>query len=63
MRTVAHLDRKVRQGLAIVTVAVVVAIVLLFVLEDPIAKAVMLAVALSGFARAFLLSRSLRREP
>lgn len=53
--------RKVRQGLAIVTVAVVVALVLLFVLDDPIAKAVMLAVALSGFVRAFLLSRSLRR--
>ena len=54
--------RKVRQGLAIIAAVVVVALVLLFVLEEPIAKAVMLAVALSGFVRAFLLSRSLRSE-
>ena len=52
--------RKVRQGLAIITVVVVVAMVLTFVIEAPIGKAVMLAVALTGIVRAYLLSRALR---
>jgi hypothetical protein len=54
--------RKVRQGLAIIAAVVMVAVVLLIVLDEPLAKAVMLAVALSGFVRAYLLSRSLRAE-
>lgn len=53
---------KVRQGLAIITMTVVVAIVLLLVIEAPIGKAVMFAVAGAGIIRAFLLARSLRSE-
>lgn len=52
--------RKVRLGLAIIVVVVAVALVLFFVLDAPVARAVMLAVAVSGFVRAFLLARSLR---
>lgn len=54
--------RKVRQGLAIVAAVVVVSLVLFFVLDEPIPRAAMLAVAVSGFVRAFLLARSLRSE-
>ena len=53
--------RRVRLGLAVVAVVVVVAGVLVAVLEDPVGRAVMLAVAALGVVRAFLLSRSLRR--
>jgi hypothetical protein len=38
-----------------------VAIVLLFVIDDPLGRAVMFAVAALGVIRAFLLTRSLRR--
>jgi Flp pilus assembly protein TadB len=55
-------SRKVRMGLAIVTVIVLVALVLVAVVDDPVGRAVMLAVAALGFVRAFLLTRSLRRD-
>jgi hypothetical protein len=54
--------RKVRAGLAVVVVVVVVSVVLLLVVDDPLGKAVMVAVALTGVVRAFLLTRSLRKE-
>lgn len=55
--------RKVRAGLAIICVVVVVAVVGLFTIPSTLGKAVMLAVALSAFVRAALLVRALRREP
>jgi hypothetical protein len=53
--------RKVRIGLLMISIVVVVAIVLLFVIDDPLGRAVMFAVAALGVIRAFLLTRSLRR--
>ena len=54
--------RKVRTGLAIVTAVFVVAAVLIVVIDDPFGRAVMAAVAALAVVRAFLLSRSLRRQ-
>ena len=53
--------RKVRIGLLMISIVVVVAVVLLFVVDDPFGRAVMLGVAAIGVIRAFLLARSLRR--
>jgi hypothetical protein len=53
--------RKVRMGLIVIAIVVVVAAVLVAVLDDPLGRAVMLAVAAVGIVRAFLLTRSLRR--
>ena len=53
--------RKVRLGLALISVVVAVAIVLLFVIDDPVGRAIMFGVAALGIVRAFLLTRSLRR--
>ena len=53
--------RKVRVGLALVSVVVIVAVVLFVVIEDPFGRAVMFGVAAIGVIRAFLLTRSLRR--
>ena len=53
--------RKVRIGLIVIAIVVVVAAVLVAVLDDPLGRAVMLAVAAIGIVRAFLLTRSLRR--
>lgn len=53
--------RKVRIGLAIITVIVLGALAAVALLDDPLGRAVMLAVAAVGIVRAFLLSRSLRR--
>jgi len=53
--------RKVRIGLIVIAIVVVVAAVLVAVLDDPLGRAVMLAVAAVGIVRAYLLSRSLRR--
>jgi hypothetical protein len=55
-------QRKVRMGLALVTVVVFVAGTLVVVVDDPFGRAVMLAVAALGFVRAYLLTRSLRRD-
>lgn len=54
-------SRKVRVGLIVVAIVVLVAAVLVAVLDDPVGRAVMGAVAAVGIVRAFLLSRSLRR--
>jgi hypothetical protein len=54
--------RKVRVGLAIITVVVAIAIVLFVILDDPVGRAVMFAIAVLGLVRAFLLSRSVRRS-
>ncbi len=53
---------KVRIGLAMITVVVVAAIVLVFVVEAAAGKAVMFAIATLGVVRAYLLMRDLRRE-
>ena len=53
---------KVRIGLAIISVVVLVAVVLFFVVEAPAGKAVMLAVAVTAFVRVAMLLRSLRRD-
>ena len=53
---------KIRIGLALISLVVIAALVLVFVVEAPAGKAVMFAIAVTAFARAFLLSRSLRQE-
>lgn len=53
--------RKVRIGLALISLVVLVAVGLLFVIDDGIGRAIMFAVALSGIIRAYLLTRSLRQ--
>ena len=58
-----QIDRRmVRIGLAIISLVVVVAVVLFAVIDDPIGRALMFAVAALGIVRAYLLSRSLRRS-
>lgn len=52
--------RKVRMGLALISVVVVVALVLAFVVDSAVAQAIMFAIVLLGIVRAFLLSRALR---
>jgi hypothetical protein len=60
--TPAQIDpRKVRAGLVLVTLIVLVAAVLVVVIDDALGRSVMFAVALLGVVRAYLLSRSLRR--
>jgi hypothetical protein len=53
---------KVRLGLVMVSVVVLVAIILFVLIDDALGRAVMFGVALAGFIRAFLLVRALRRE-
>jgi hypothetical protein len=45
----------------VIVAVVMVAAVLVVVVDDPLGRAAMLAVAAVGIVRAFLLSRSLRR--
>ncbi len=54
--------RKVRIGLAMVVLTVVVAVALITVVDSNVVRAVMAGVALLGIVRAFLLFRSIRRE-
>lgn len=54
--------RKVRIGLAMVAVTVVVAVALIAVVESNLVRAVMAGIAVLGIIRAFLLYRSIRRE-
>ncbi len=54
--------RKVRIGLAMVVVTVVVAVALITVVDSNLVRAVMAGIALLGLVRAFLLFRSIRRE-
>ena len=52
--------RKVRIGLAIISVVVVIAVVALFLVDAAIGKAIMFAVAATAFVRAYGLVRWLR---
>ncbi|HEX4868086.1 MAG TPA: hypothetical protein VFV32_10710 [Acidimicrobiales bacterium] len=54
--------RKVRLGLAIISVVVVVALIAMVVIDSPAGKALMFAVAATAFVRAFLLQRWLRAQ-
>ena len=53
---------KVRIGLAVLAVVLIVAIGMIAVIESPAGKALMFAIAATVLVRAFLLFRSLRRE-
>ena len=53
--------RKVRIGLAMVAAVVVVAVALATIVDSPLARAVMVGIAVLGIIRAFLLYRSVRR--
>jgi hypothetical protein len=53
---------KVRVGLAIIGVVVVVALGLAVVIDAPFGRAIMFAVALTAMVRAYMIYRSLRRE-
>jgi hypothetical protein len=52
--------RKARIGLAIISAVVLAAIVLFVIVDDPIGRAIMFAVASTGIVRVYLMSRSLR---
>jgi len=54
-------QRKIRIGLAMISVVVLVAVVLFIVIDDAVGRALMFAIAVLGIVRAFLLTRSLRR--
>jgi hypothetical protein len=53
---------KVRIGLALIGVVILVALVMSVVVEAPAGKAIMFAIAVTAVVRAYLLYRSLRRE-
>jgi hypothetical protein len=53
---------KVRIGLAVLAVVLIVALGMIAVIESPAGKALMFAIAATVLVRAFLLFRSLRRE-
>jgi len=52
---------KVRIGLAMISVVMVIAVAMVFVVEAPVGKALMFAIALTAFVRAALLVRNVRR--
>jgi hypothetical protein len=54
--------RRVRIGLAIVTLIFLVALVLIAVVDDPLGRAMMVVVVLISLVRAALLVRSIRRD-
>jgi hypothetical protein len=54
--------RKVRIGLAIIVITVVVAVALFAVVDSTLVRAVMAGIAVLGVVRAFLLYRSIRAE-
>jgi hypothetical protein len=53
--------RKIRMGLALIGVVLIVALVMVVVIESAAGKSVMFAIALVAFVRLFLLTRSIRR--
>jgi hypothetical protein len=56
------IDRtRVRIGLAIVTLVALVALVLVFVVDSVVGKAIMFAVAATAFVRLVLLVRDIRQ--
>ena len=54
--------RRVRIGLAILTVVFLIALVLVAVVDDPVGRAMMVAVVFISIVRAWLLVRSIRRD-
>jgi hypothetical protein len=54
--------RKVRMGLALIGLVLVVSLVMVAVVEAPAGKALMVAIALTALVRAYLLARSLRTQ-
>jgi hypothetical protein len=52
---------KVRQGLAIIVAVVLIAVVGFFLIDAPVGKAMMVAVAFTAAVRAFIFTRSLRQ--
>jgi hypothetical protein len=54
--------RRVRVGLVIVGVMVVVAVVLLAIIDEPVGRAVMTAVLFAALVRAAFLVRTIRRR-
>lgn len=58
-----ELDRsRIRIGLAMITIVMIVALVMIAVIDSGVGKAVMFGVAFLAFVRLFLLARSLRRD-
>jgi uncharacterized membrane protein len=53
--------RRVRIGLVFLTVVVVVALVIAVVVDDVVARVLMIGIALFTVARAYLIARALRR--
>lgn len=53
---------RVRIGLALISLVVLVAVAMIFLIEAPAGKAVMFAIAVTAFVRAYLLFRSMRAE-
>jgi hypothetical protein len=53
---------KVRIGLAVLAIVLIVALGMIAVIDSPAGKALMFAIAATVLVRAFLLFRSLRRE-
>jgi hypothetical protein len=49
-------------GLALVTIAFLVSVVMGVVVDEPLGRAIMTAIAVSAVLRAVLLVRSLRRD-
>jgi hypothetical protein len=54
--------RKVRIGLAIVVVSVVIAVALIAVVDSTLVRAIMAGVVALGIVRTYMLFRSIRRE-
>lgn len=61
--TAPRMDRrKIRIGLAIITVVLVVSMVMVVLVAAPAGKAVMFAIALTALVRLYLMTRSLRAD-
>jgi hypothetical protein len=54
--------RRVRAGLAVVSLTFLVALVLALVIDDPLGRTVMAGIVVASLVRAALLVRSLRRD-
>jgi hypothetical protein len=53
---------KVRIGLGLLALVIIVAVGMIAVIDSAVGKAIMFAIAATVFVRAFLLYRSLRRD-
>jgi Flp pilus assembly protein TadB len=54
--------RRVRAGLIILAVVVAVAVILVLAVDQPLLRAVMIAVIVFTFVRMFLITRAVRRD-